>query len=291
VTQFAESCVTPRVTTEDEVVAMHLEAARLALERAALDAGKLVVLAAIQERATFRADHVVVKVDRDTRRLEHELAMMAAAGAVGVPVPAVIAFENGSPGVLLMQHMPGEGLKPAHGPQAVREAGRLLRRLHAHPAQRTEPWDLHLSAVADLRTRQLVERRLLRADDAVRIRSRVEDVRGILADRPCSLIHGDLQPDHVLVDSGRVTAFLDFADAGGGDPLIDVSVLTLWEPSFEGLLWQGYGPDSDTVTAGRVLLPLYRLLRHIGAAFWLADHGMDSQQNLNRIHQLLGSMA
>lgn len=274
-----------------KMAAMHLEAARLALERAALDAGKLVVLAAIQERATFRADHVVVKVDSDIRRLEHELAMMAAARGVGVPVPAVIAFENGSPGVLLMRHMPGEALRPAHGPQAVREVGRLLRRLHDLPTQRKGPWDLHLCAWADLRTRQLVERRLLHADDAVRIRSRVEDVRGILADRPCSLIHDDLQPDHVLVDSGRVTAFLDFADAGGGDPLIDVSVLTLWEPSFEELLWQGYGPDSDTVTAGRVLLPLYRLLRHVGAAFWLVDHGMDSQQHLNRMHQLLGSMA
>jgi len=37
-------------------VAKHLEAARRALGRAALDAGKLAVLAAIDERATFRAD-------------------------------------------------------------------------------------------------------------------------------------------------------------------------------------------------------------------------------------------
>ncbi len=138
---------------------------------------------------------------------------------------------------------------------------------------------------------ELVERGLLHADDAARVRSRVEDVRVILADRPCGLIRADLQPDHVLVDGGRISAFLDFADAGGGDLLIDLAVLTLWEPSFEELLWQGYGPDSDTVIAGRVLLPVYRMLRHVGAAIWLLEHGMDSQQHINRMHQLLGPTA
>lgn len=267
----------------------HLEAARLALRRAGLDTDKLAVLAAIDERATFRADRVVVKVDSDSRRLEHEAEMMAAAGRVGLPVPPVIALESGSPGVLLMRHMLGEALRPAHGPQPVRDVGRLLRRLHALPAERHEAWDLHVRTWADVRTRQLVDRGFLHADDAPRISSRVEHVRAILADRPCSLIHDDLQPDHVLVDSGRISAFLDFADAGGGDPLIDLAVLTLWEPSFEELLWQGYEPDSRTVTAGSVLLPLYRLLRHLGAAIWLTEHGMDGQQHINRMHQLLGN--
>src|SRR5262249_38299318 len=102
-------------------------------------------------------------------------------------------------------------------------------------------------------------------------------------------IHGDLQSDQVLVYGGRVTAFLDFADAGAGDPLIDLAVLTLWEPCFEEPLWRGYEPDSETVTAGRVLVPLYRLLRHLGAAIWLLEHGMDCQQHINQTHQLLGS--
>lgn len=268
-----------------------LEAARLALGHAGLRADRLVVLVAVQERATFRAGHAVVKVDSDTRRLKHELAMMTAARGVGVPVPGVIAFERGSPAVLVMQHVPGEALRPAHGPEPVRDVGRLLRRLHSLPAPREAAWDLHLWAWTDLRTRQLVERHLLHADDAARIRSRVEDVRAILADRPCCLIHDDLQPDHVLVDRGRISAFLDFADADRGDPLNDVAVLTLWEPTFEQLLWQGYEPDSETVSSGRVLLPVYRMLRHIGAAFWLAEQGLDSQQHTDRMHQLLGPSA
>lgn len=118
----------------------------------------------------------------------------------------------------------------------------------------------------------------------------MEDVRAILADRPCCLIHDDLQPDHVLVDRGRISAFLDFADADRGDPLNDVAVLTLWEPTFEQLLWQGYEPDLET-SSGRVLLPAYRMLRHVGAAFWLVEHGMDSQQHIHRLHQLLGLVA
>ena len=124
--------------------------------------------------------------------------MMAVAGGVGLPVPAVIAFERGSLGVLLMRHMPGGALRPAHGPQPVRHVGRLLRGLHALPAERKDAWDIHVSAWADQRTRQLVERH-------------------------CS--------------------------------------------------------------------PLYRLLRHIGAAIWLLEHGMDGQLHINRMHQLLGSIA
>lgn len=142
----------------------HLKAARLALGHAGLDADRLVVLAAVQERATFRAGRAVVKVDSDARRLKHELAMMTAARGVGVPVPGVIAFERGSPAVLVMQHMPGEALRPAHGPEPVREVGRLLRRLHSLPAPREAAWDLHLCAWTDLRTRQLVERHLLHAE-------------------------------------------------------------------------------------------------------------------------------
>lgn len=269
----------------------YLEAARLALAGAGLDAGQLVVLAAVAERATFGAGQVVVKVDSDTRRLQHEVVMMAAAGEVGVPVPAVMAFENGPPGVLLMRHMPGEALKPAHGPQTVREVGRLLRRLHSLPAKCEVAWDVHVCTWAELKAHQVVERRLLSVESAARIRARLDDVRATLADRPLALIHDDLQPDHVLVDRGRVSAFLDFADAGGGDPLIDLAVLTLWEPSFEEFLWQGYRPASDVMAAGRVLLPVYRMLRHLGAAIWLMEHGMDGQPDINRIHQLLSATA
>src|SRR5262249_60326091 len=47
----------------------------------------------------------------------------------------VIAFGGGSSGVLLVRHVPGEALRAARGPQPVRDAGRLLRRLHALPAE------------------------------------------------------------------------------------------------------------------------------------------------------------
>ncbi|HKA13309.1 MAG TPA: phosphotransferase [Candidatus Dormibacteraeota bacterium] len=120
------------------VNAHHVEAARLALGHAALHSRKLAVLAAIDERTTFHAGRVVVKVDSATRRLEHEPVMMAAAGGVGLPVPAVIAFERGPPGVLLMRHVPAEALRPSRVPQPVRDAGRLLRRLHELPADHTE---------------------------------------------------------------------------------------------------------------------------------------------------------
>src|SRR5262249_60656631 len=74
------------------VNAHHVEAARLALGHAALHSRKLAVLAAIDERTTFHAGRVVVKVDSATRRLEHEPAMMAAAGGGGLARPAGVTF-------------------------------------------------------------------------------------------------------------------------------------------------------------------------------------------------------
>ncbi len=40
-------------------------------------------------------------------------------------------------------------------------------------------------------------------------------LKSLLAQRPVVLLHGDLQTDHILVDSQteKVLAFLDFADA------------------------------------------------------------------------------
>ena len=58
--------------------------------------------------------------------------------------------------------------------------------------------------------------------------------RVLSADRwvgPPVWIHGDLHPGNLLLDSGRLTAVLDFGDLAAGDPATDLSVVWMWLPA------------------------------------------------------------
>lgn len=56
----------------------------------------------------------------------------------------------------------------------------------------------------------------------------VEGARGLLTVRPAAsdvtvFLHNDLGPEHILVDEGRVTSVIDWADGAYGDPAADVA--------------------------------------------------------------------
>jgi aminoglycoside phosphotransferase (APT) family kinase protein len=78
------------------------------------------------------------------------------------------------------------------------------------------------------------------------------------------LLQGDLQTAHILVDpqTEKVLAFLDFADAQPGDPLVDLAVVTLWDQQLTDFLLEGYSGIAKTEETQR-LLALYRLLHHL----------------------------
>jgi tRNA A-37 threonylcarbamoyl transferase component Bud32 len=63
-----------------------------------------------------------------------------------------------------------------------------------------------------------------RPDLAEVVSSMVEAVTAGLETAPSSLIHGDLKPDHMLLDSERV-ALIDFDLIGRADPVVDVAHL------------------------------------------------------------------
>lgn len=63
-----------------------------------------------------------------------------------------------------------------------------------------------------------------RPDLAAQVSTIVEAVAAGLADAPMGLIHGDLKPDHVLIDGDRV-ALIDFDLAAAADPVADVAHL------------------------------------------------------------------
>ena len=66
-------------------------------------------------------------------------------------------------------------------------------------------------------------------------------------DVPLAFLHGDLQPEHVVLDDRgeRVRALLDWGDASVGDPAWDIAVLTLDDPQQLDPVLDGYAAPPD----------------------------------------------
>ncbi len=97
-----------------------------------------------------------------------------------------------------------------------------------------------------------------------------------------TFIHGDLQPGHVLLrcPGGHATLFLDFGDAGLGDPAWDLVALSLYDPDRLGILLDGYRALPAFLDHVEQVELGYRLLRHLSAARWLTEHEFDPQPDI-----------
>jgi aminoglycoside phosphotransferase (APT) family kinase protein len=86
-------------------------------------------------------------------------------------------------------------------------------------------------------------------------------VDAFAAIRVGSLCHGDLKRAHILVDSGRLTAVIDWGDAVFGDPLWEIARYA-HRADDESLAWLlgGYDPDRARAADLRWCLPLYSAL-------------------------------
>jgi aminoglycoside phosphotransferase (APT) family kinase protein len=180
----------------------------------------------------------------------------------------------------------GQPLSSAH-PHAAREAGALLARFHhlgAHPPFSTgeRTWDRHVLGWIERELASMSTFDVLSASEIDTLRTRLFRLCATLTSRPIALLHGDLQPDHILVDERgeRVVALLDFADAQPGDPLLDIAVLTLWDEALTAPILAGYPGFTDD-TATRDLIAEYRLLRHISEIPWLLERGYIEYANRN----------
>ena len=93
-----------------------------------------------------------------------------------------------------------------------------------------------------------------------------------------SLIHGDLQAEHVLVDSGGVSGVIDWSDAGLGDPHYDLAVLTVGHAEHLDAVVDGYGTfvDRDRISG-------YWSWRRLGSVRWMIEHGFDASGDLEAL--------
>lgn len=230
------------------------------------------------DRALFLAEnlHIILKVYRAGRALQREYDIAQKASAIGVPIPKMLGFEAGPPAVLAMQQVIGRPLS-SRIPFAAKEAGRYLQRFHmigAHPpfSGGQQQWDAFISWWVQEEIEKVKRLAVLDLLQLSELQEQFDHMQPLLAQRPIVLLHGDLQAAHILVDpqTEHVLAFLDFADAQPGDPLLDIAVLTLWDHGLTGFLLEGYSGIANTEETQQ-LLSLYRLLRHLAEIPWLLE--------------------
>jgi aminoglycoside phosphotransferase (APT) family kinase protein len=201
--------------------------------------------------------------------LPTEIAAHQHAAAHGIPVPELVAAE---PTAFAMRWVDGVPVHVHDTEAGWRAAGDVVRAIHAVDAIGTigvgfgeggETWFASLLSEVEFEGPRCIELGLQPAA-LERVRAAMHDARAQIDAAPLVWCHGDLQPDHVLLDpaTDEVVAVIDWSDHGRADGAWDVALLTL---------------DDDRLTAERApLVPLYQQVRLLGEMRWLADHGFDT---------------
>lgn len=240
------------------------------------------------DRALFLAENrrIILKVYTAGTALQREYVAAQKAASIGVPIAKMLGLEAGPPAVLAMEQVLGHPLS-SRNPFAAKEAGRYLQRLHtlgAHPpfSGGQQQWDAFISWWENEEIEKVKRLGVLDPLQMRKLQEQFDHLQPLLAQRPIVFLHGDLQPAHILVDSQseKVLAFLDFADAQPGDPLVDLAVLTLWDPELTDFLLEGYSDIANTEET-KLLLSLYRLLRHLAEIPWLLERGFKALAQRN----------
>jgi aminoglycoside phosphotransferase (APT) family kinase protein len=225
------------------------------------------VVVAHHECATLRVGDVFLKIDADQRRTDVEVEAMARAP---IPTPEVLWRK---PPVLALAALPGTALarlgEPSTAsPAAWAAAGAAVRMLHDAPLP---PWPGksldEIASQLDGECEWIVANGVLPAELVTRNRRVAE-----AALRPWTpaFTHGDLQVAHVFLDGDEITGVIDWSEAGPGDALYDLAILTLGHQERLGDVVAGYGTDVDLE-----VIRAWWSLRSLQAVRWLVEHGFD----------------
>jgi Ser/Thr protein kinase RdoA (MazF antagonist) len=275
-----------------------MELIRDAVERISLAGGYPAAVSAVliehHERAVFETRSpegpVVVKVDTSTVRHRREESVLRAAGRAGLPVPAIVLSEGGPPSLLVLQRIDGTPLHRGVDDEAWRDAGRVLRRLHglAWPAEAGSAswsgrsWQDHFRWWADHERDQLLTYDSLRPAVIHGMHRYLSSTFAEMGEPELHVLHGDCQVDHYLVmgSSSRIAGVLDFGDAVLGDPVWDLAILTLDQPDRLSEILRGYQPDASFERRREGVLNAYQLIRCLGSASWMREHGQPHEPDL-----------
>jgi len=247
-------------------------------------------------RVTVRDESFVVKTDDDRRTVSHEIAGHRRAAAAGLRVPELVAEREDA---FAMRWVDGPTLNDHGSADAWNDAGAQLRAVHdlgAAPPfgtgfggfNPTQPdWRSFFELFADHMLTGCERHLGFPRERAEHIRAALRDAPGL--DSPHVVwCHGDLQPEHVLVDpaTDRVSAIIDWADHGAGDFVWDFAVLTIDDPAHLDAALDGYDATREQRVALDALLPLYSVVRLVGEAGWFAEHDLPYAGILDRAYRL-----
>nr|WP_269328901.1 aminoglycoside phosphotransferase family protein [Kineosporia babensis] len=199
-------------------------------------------------------DEYVVRLNTDPRHREayrHEATVVGLLAGSEVPHARLIAHGDGPDGTwYISERLPGRTLHDAwpaadHATrqEMIESLGTALRALHRVQAPADlrppwlvgalagEPWPAFHPPVVNA-TRQLIEaaRRLPDRDPGLLedVTEWVQERLGLFAADELVLVHGDLHGSNVIVDQGRVTGLIDFAEAVAQSADAELDTILRW---------------------------------------------------------------
>lgn len=240
------------------------------------------------DRAVFLAENsrIVLKVYVEGDILQHEYTVARKVQAAGVPIPEIILFERAQCTIFAMRYVVGIPLTSKHT-FASKEAGSYMQCFHnirgyrPYSGDRTA-WDDFVVRWSKYGIDNIERLGLFSKNEITALKEKFATISSELIRRPAAaLIHSDLRAEHIIIDhhTQKVLAFLDFADARIGDPLLDFAVISLWDKKLANALMVGYSGIENTMYIQQ-LISSYRLLRHVVELPWLLSRNL--KENVNR---------
>jgi aminoglycoside phosphotransferase (APT) family kinase protein len=239
------------------------------------------IVAAHRARVTLRIGDVFLKVDPDQAGIDVEVEAMTLAP---VPTPRILWR---TPPVLALAAVPGTALgrlgEPSSAsPAAWAAAGAAVRALHDTPLP---PWSgpsrADFAAQLQSGCDWLLANHVVPAEVVARNGRLAE---GALEQWRPVFAHGDLQVDHVFLDGDRVTGIIDWSEAGPGDAMYDLAVLTLGHPAHVADVLAGYGGDVDPD-----LIRGWWSFRCLKGVRWLVEHGFGPAEEMPEVAVLMST--
>jgi len=236
------------------------------------------------DRAIFLAENagLIFKIYTEGDILQHEYTVAQRVQAAGVPIPEIVFFERDHYTTFAMKYVAGIPLTSQHR-RAAQEAGKYMSLFHNIRDYQPSTgdlttWENFVVRWSSYGVDKIEKFGLFSPEEITALREIFATVNPQLIQRAAvSLIHSDLRAEHIIIDphTQQVRAFLDFADARIGDPLLDFAVISLWDEELASALLAGYPDLEDTSTIQRMIAS-YRLLRHVVELPWLLDRNLNA---------------